>query len=175
MKSKMRITGNRTVIGIICIVLALGITFGIAPLVNRFTDRKVVLTRLCGVIPEVADLGVETGLNVALDERIHDTQEQNADNNADDDTDGLIDIELGFGIGNGGLRLAVNLVALVVDGFLGTIKKILDFVEHDFYPFVFEKMILFFGLLTGNRTGRISRHSPRGCRSRYRGGSECCS
>ena len=26
MKSKMRITGNRTVIGIICIVLALGIT-----------------------------------------------------------------------------------------------------------------------------------------------------
>ena len=46
MKSKMRITGNRTVIGIICIVLALGITFGIAPLVNRFTDRKVEVVQV---------------------------------------------------------------------------------------------------------------------------------
>ena len=100
--------------------------------------RKVVLTRLCGVIPEIADLGVETGLNVVLDEGIHNAHEQNADHNGNDDPDCLIDIELGFGIGNGSLRLAVNLVALVVDGFLGTIKKILDFVEHDFYPFVFE-------------------------------------
>ena len=100
--------------------------------------RKVVLTRLCGVIPEVADLGVEAGLNVALDERIHDTHEQNADHNGNDDPDCLIDIELGFGIGNGSLRLAVDLVALVVDGFLRTVEEILDFVEHDFYPFVFE-------------------------------------
>ena len=51
MKSKMRITGNRvlqsrTVIGIICIVLALGITFGVAPLVNRFTDRKVEVVQV---------------------------------------------------------------------------------------------------------------------------------
>ena len=46
MKSKMRITGNRTVIGVICIVLALGITFGIAPLVNRFTDRKVEVVQV---------------------------------------------------------------------------------------------------------------------------------
>lgn len=46
MKSKIRITGNRTVIGIICIVLALGITFGIAPLVNRFTDRKVEVVQV---------------------------------------------------------------------------------------------------------------------------------
>lgn len=46
MKSKMRITGNRTMIGIICIVLALGITFGIAPLVNRFTDRKVEVVQV---------------------------------------------------------------------------------------------------------------------------------
>lgn len=46
MKSKMRITDNRTVIGIICIVLALGITFGIAPLVNRFTDRKVEVVQV---------------------------------------------------------------------------------------------------------------------------------
>ena len=41
MKQKMRISGNRTVIGVICIVLALGITFGVAPLVNRFADQKV--------------------------------------------------------------------------------------------------------------------------------------
>ena len=40
MKNKMRITGNRTVIGIICIVLALGITFGIAPLVNPSPTEK---------------------------------------------------------------------------------------------------------------------------------------
>jgi hypothetical protein len=92
---------------------------------------------LCGVIPEIADLGVEAGLNVALDERIHDAHEQDTDHNADDDTDGLVDIELGFGIGNGSLHLAVNLVALVVDGFFGTIEEILDFVEHDFLPFRF--------------------------------------
>ena len=32
--------GNRTVIGIICIVVALAICFGIAPLVNRLSDGK---------------------------------------------------------------------------------------------------------------------------------------
>jgi len=37
---------SRTVIGIICIVLALLITFGVAPLVNRFTDQKVEIIRL---------------------------------------------------------------------------------------------------------------------------------
>ena len=46
MKSKMRISGNRTVIGIICIVLALGITFGIAPLVNKFTDAKTQVVQV---------------------------------------------------------------------------------------------------------------------------------
>jgi len=46
MKNKMRISGNRTVIGIICIVLALGITFGIAPLVNRISDQKVEVVQL---------------------------------------------------------------------------------------------------------------------------------
>ena len=79
--------------------------------------QETGLTASAGIIPEVADLGVEAGLNVALDEGIHDTHEQNADHNADDDTNSLVDIELGFGIGNGSLRLAVDLVALVVDGF----------------------------------------------------------
>ncbi|MGM9646593.1 MAG: Flp pilus assembly protein CpaB [Eubacteriales bacterium] len=37
---------SRTVIGVICIVLALLITFGVAPLVNRFTDQKVDIVRL---------------------------------------------------------------------------------------------------------------------------------
>ena len=106
--------------------------------------QETGLTASAGIVPEVADLGVEAGLDVVLDEGIHDTHEKNADHNADDDTDGLVDIELGFGVGNGGLRLAVNLVALVVDGFPHAIEEILDFVEHDFYPFVFEKMILFF-------------------------------
>ena len=106
--------------------------------------QETGLTASADIVPEVADLGVETGLNVVLDEGIHDAHEKNADYDADDDTDSLVDIELGFGVGNGGLRLAVNLVALVVDGFPHAIEEILDFVEHDFYPFVFEKMILFF-------------------------------
>lgn len=38
--------GNRTVIGIICIVMALAICFGVAPLVNRFTDRKADVVRI---------------------------------------------------------------------------------------------------------------------------------
>ena len=76
-------------------------------------------------------------MDVVLDEGIHDTHEQNADHNADDDTDGLVDIELGFGIGNGSLCLAVDLVALVVDGFLRAIEEVFDFVEHGFLPFRF--------------------------------------
>ena len=83
---------------------------------------------LCGVIPEIADLGVEAGLNVVLDEGIHNAHEQNADYDADDDPDSLVDIELGFGIGNGSLRLAVDLVALVVDGFPRTLEEVFDFV-----------------------------------------------
>ena len=62
---------------------------------------------------------------------------ENADHNADDDTNSLVDIELGFGIGNGGLRLAVDLVALVVDGFPRTLEEVFDFVEHGFLPFRF--------------------------------------
>ena len=100
--------------------------------------QETGLTASAGIVPEVADLGVETGLNVVLDEGIHNAHEQNADHNADDDPDSLVNIELGFGIGNGGLRFAVNLVALVVDGFPRTLEEVFDFVEHDFYPFVFE-------------------------------------
>ena len=99
--------------------------------------QETGLTASACIIPEVADLGIEAGLNVALDERIHDTHEQNADHNADDDTDGLVDIELGFGIGNGSLRLAVDLVALVVDGFLRAVEEVFDFFEHVFLPFRF--------------------------------------
>lgn len=46
MKSKMKTSGNsvlsnRTVIGLICIVLALALTFGVAPIVNRLSNQKV--------------------------------------------------------------------------------------------------------------------------------------
>ena len=99
--------------------------------------QETGLTASAGIVPEVADLGIEAGLNVVLDEGIHDTHEKNTDHNADDDTDGLVDIELGFGICNGGLRLAVDLVTLVVDGFPHAIEEILDFVEHGFLPFRF--------------------------------------
>ena len=99
--------------------------------------QETGLTASAGIVPEVADLGIEAGLNVVLDEGIYDTHEQNTDHNADDDPDSLVDIELGFGIGNGSLRLAVDLVALVVDGFLRAVEEILDFVEHGFLPFRF--------------------------------------
>ena len=99
--------------------------------------QETGLTASAGIIPEVADLGVELRVDVGLDERIHDTHEQNADHNGNDDPDGLIDIELGFVIGNGSLRLAVDLVALVVDGFPRTLEEVFDFVEHGFLPFRF--------------------------------------
>ena len=37
---------SRTVIGVVCIIMALAVTFGIAPLVNRFADQKVDIVRL---------------------------------------------------------------------------------------------------------------------------------
>ncbi len=54
---------SRTVIGVICIVLALLITFGVAPLVNRFTDQKVDIVRLKanverGQIIEASDIEI---------------------------------------------------------------------------------------------------------------------
>lgn len=45
-KKKIRISGNRTLIGILCILLALFITFGVAPLINQFSDRKTDIVRL---------------------------------------------------------------------------------------------------------------------------------
>ena len=42
---------SRTVIGVVCIVLALLITFGVAPLVIRFTDQKVDIVRLKADVP----------------------------------------------------------------------------------------------------------------------------
>ena len=38
--------GNRTVVGIICIAVALAICFGIAPLVNKLSDGKTEIVRL---------------------------------------------------------------------------------------------------------------------------------
>ncbi len=38
---------NRTILGLICIGLALGIAFGIAPLVNRLSDNKLEIVRVC--------------------------------------------------------------------------------------------------------------------------------
>lgn len=58
-----RVISSRTLIGVICIVLALLITFGVAPLVNRFTDQKVDIVRLKanverGQIIEAADIEI---------------------------------------------------------------------------------------------------------------------
>ena len=37
---------NRTIIGIVCIVLALAVTFGIAPLVNKLSDSRTDIVRM---------------------------------------------------------------------------------------------------------------------------------
>ncbi len=37
---------SRTLVGVVCIILALAVTFGVAPLVNRFTEQKVDIIRL---------------------------------------------------------------------------------------------------------------------------------
>ena len=39
---------NRTIIGIICIVLALVVTFAVAPLVNKLADNRTDIVRLTG-------------------------------------------------------------------------------------------------------------------------------
>ena len=37
---------NRTIIGIVCIVLALVVTFAVAPLVNKLSDSRTDIVRL---------------------------------------------------------------------------------------------------------------------------------
>lgn len=48
--------GNRTVIGIICIVVALAICFGIAPLINRLSDGKTEIVRIIKDVPAGATI-----------------------------------------------------------------------------------------------------------------------
>ena len=43
---------NRTIIGIICLVVALAICFGIAPLVNKISDGKTTVVRMISVLPQ---------------------------------------------------------------------------------------------------------------------------
>lgn len=54
---------NRTVIGIVCIVLALALCFGAAPLVNKFSDERREIVRLKSDVPRghaIAEADVET-------------------------------------------------------------------------------------------------------------------
>ena len=46
-----RALGNRTVIGIICVVAALAICFGVAPMVNKLADGKAQIVRVCSAVP----------------------------------------------------------------------------------------------------------------------------
>jgi pilus assembly protein CpaB len=55
--------GNRTVIGIVCIAVALAICFGIAPLVNRLSDGKTEIVRLVKNVPSGATIS-ESDLEV---------------------------------------------------------------------------------------------------------------
>lgn len=47
---------NRTIIGIICMVLAVAITFAVAPLVNRLTSDTVTVLRLSGDVSQGAEI-----------------------------------------------------------------------------------------------------------------------
>ena len=51
--------GNRTVIGIICIVAALLICFGVAPVVNRISDGKVSIVRVVRQVEAGAVIGAD--------------------------------------------------------------------------------------------------------------------
>lgn len=50
-KSSGHTIGNRTVIGIICIVVALAVCFGVAPLVNKLSDGKTEIVRIIRDVP----------------------------------------------------------------------------------------------------------------------------
>ncbi len=50
---------NRTIIGIICMVLAVVITFAVAPLVNRLTSDTVTVVRLSEDVKQGAQIGEE--------------------------------------------------------------------------------------------------------------------
>jgi pilus assembly protein CpaB len=49
---KNRMCGNRTIIGLVCIILAAAVTFGAAPLVNRLSDKKVEIIRMSKDVPQ---------------------------------------------------------------------------------------------------------------------------
>ncbi len=53
---KIKKISSRTLIGVICIIVALGITFGIAPLVNRATDMKIDIVRMKTTISAGAEI-----------------------------------------------------------------------------------------------------------------------
>lgn len=60
---KTKKVGNRTVIGIVSILLAFIICFGVAPLVNRISDEKVEIVRVTQTITkgsQITDADVET-------------------------------------------------------------------------------------------------------------------
>lgn len=42
---------NRTIIGIVCLAVALAICFGIAPLVNKISDGKTTVVRMVSILP----------------------------------------------------------------------------------------------------------------------------
>ena len=53
---------NRTIIGIICIVLALVVTFAVAPLVNKLADNRTDIVRLTGDVVQghmISDTDIE--------------------------------------------------------------------------------------------------------------------
>ena len=53
---------NRTIIGIICIVIALVVTFAVAPLVNKLADNRTDIVRLTGDVVQghmISDTDIE--------------------------------------------------------------------------------------------------------------------
>lgn len=62
--------GNRTVIGIICIVAALLICFGVAPVVNRISDGKVSIVRVIRQVEAGAVIGADD-VAVVEDDGLH--------------------------------------------------------------------------------------------------------
>jgi len=65
---------NRTILGILCIVLAIAVMFGVAPIVNKLSASKITIARVAMDVPkghQITDKDVETvtvgGFNLPKD------------------------------------------------------------------------------------------------------------
>ena len=62
---KPRKIGNRTIIGIVCIIAAFAVCFGVAPLVNQVADEQVEIVRMRNTLLKGSCIG-ENDIEVVM-------------------------------------------------------------------------------------------------------------